>query len=73
MSKTQIKFLLLALTAIATLAFAYQMYSLFQAEQLWGHLPLGLTLSAWLFVLLLSEKRFSKHPNIASKIIDRKI
>ncbi|MEM9821949.1 MAG: hypothetical protein AAF985_12790, partial [Bacteroidota bacterium] len=62
MNHRKIKLFLGLLLAASTFGFAYWMLALFQEEQLWGHLPLGLSLSAWALVLVLWDKRFSEHP-----------
>lgn len=38
------------------------MVSLWQQEELWGHLPLFLFLAAWAFIVILTEGRYSKSP-----------
>jgi apolipoprotein N-acyltransferase len=38
------------------------MYALWQQEKLWGHLPLVLFVAAWLSLVLLRIKRYTRHP-----------
>ncbi|MCU0346436.1 MAG: apolipoprotein N-acyltransferase [Saprospiraceae bacterium] len=53
---------LLATTSIATLALGWNLYSLWQAETLWGHRPLFFFVLAWASIVLLFWKKYTHHP-----------
>lgn len=53
---------LLGLSALITAFTGWKMYALWQEESLWGHLPLLFFLSAWLTVVLLFWKKYTRHP-----------
>ena len=53
---------LIGLFSIIALFSGYKMYSLVQAEELWGHLPLFLFTSLWAIIVLSIGNRYSKHP-----------
>lgn len=53
---------LIGLFSIIALLSGYKMYSLVQAEELWGHLPLFLFTSLWAIIVLSIGNRYSKHP-----------
>ena len=53
---------LIGLFSIIALFSGYQMYSLVQAEELWGHLPLFFYASIWAIIILTIGNRYSKHP-----------
>ncbi|MBK8563895.1 MAG: hypothetical protein IPN76_11270 [Saprospiraceae bacterium] len=53
---------LLAGTSVATLALGWNMYSLWQAETLWGHRPLFFFVLAWASIVLLFWKKYTRHP-----------
>ncbi len=56
------RLILLAATSIATLAVGYNMYALWQQETLWGHRPLFFFVLAWVNIVLLFWKRYTRHP-----------
>ncbi|MBI1223896.1 MAG: apolipoprotein N-acyltransferase [Bacteroidetes bacterium] len=53
---------LLGITSLATLGIGYNMYSLWQAETLWGHRPLFFFVLAWVSIVLLFWKKYTRHP-----------
>lgn len=60
--KKSVRNILLAATALATIAVGINMYSLWQQETLWGHRPLFFFVLAWATVVLASWKRYNRHP-----------
>ncbi|MBK9012586.1 MAG: hypothetical protein IPM82_00005, partial [Saprospiraceae bacterium] len=60
--KNSLHLTLLAATSIATLAVGYNMYALWQQETLWGHRPLFFFALAWVSIVLLFWKRYTRHP-----------
>ncbi len=60
--KNSLRLGLLAITSLATIALGYNMYSLWQAETLWGHRPLFFFLAAWASIVLLFWKKYTCHP-----------
>jgi apolipoprotein N-acyltransferase len=62
MSKS-LKYILLAVSVFAALGIGYSMFALYQAEQEWSYLPLGLLLFGWAAKLLASERWFSRMPH----------
>ena len=60
--KKSLRLSLLALTSLATAVLGWRMYSLWQAEELWGHLPLYFFVSAWATLVLVFWKKYTRHP-----------
>ncbi|MBI5917326.1 MAG: apolipoprotein N-acyltransferase [Bacteroidetes bacterium] len=60
--KNSLRFSLLAITTVATAIFGWRMYSLWQQEILWGHLPLFFFVAAWVSFVLLFWKKYTRHP-----------
>ena len=58
----KLRFIALSLTSIITLGTAWYMFQLHQQEELWSYLPLALFLFGWLSIVLIFERKFSKHP-----------
>jgi len=60
--KNSIRLVLLTLTTLATALLGWRMYSLWQAEELWGHLPLYFFVAAWAVLVLVFWKKYTRHP-----------
>lgn len=61
MSKS-LRLSLSGIALLATAALGYRMFSLWQQEELWGHLPLYFFTLAWASVVLLFWKKYTRHP-----------
>lgn len=53
---------LLAITLLATIGLGWRMFTLWQNETLWGHLPLAFFLFAWASIVLFFWKKHTRHP-----------
>lgn len=60
--KNSLRLSLLTLTLLAAAGTGYYMFSLWQQEELWGHLPLFFFVSAWLSIILIFWKKYTRHP-----------
>lgn len=61
MSRT-LKISLLVISLSVILLLGYQLYSLNEAEKLWGYRPLFFLVALWTFIIALFEPKFTKHP-----------
>jgi apolipoprotein N-acyltransferase len=60
--KKSTRYLLLALSLATTFGLGGRMYWLWQEEQLWGHLPLFFFVAAWVSIVQLFWKKYTRHP-----------
>lgn len=60
--KNSTRLAILGLLMLVTAGTGWRMYSLWQSEELWGHLPLVFFMSAWLSIVLLFWKKYTRHP-----------
>ncbi len=60
--KKSLRLSLLALTSITTAVLGWRMFSLWQVEELWGHLPLFFFVTAWAAIILIFWKKYTRHP-----------
>ena len=60
--KNKVRFSLLALTITITVSLGYYMFSLWQQQELWGHLPLYFFVAAWASLVLVFWKKYTRHP-----------
>lgn len=60
--KKNLRLSLLSSTILATALLGWRMYSLWQQEELWGYLPLAFFLSAWVSIVLVFWKKYTRHP-----------
>jgi apolipoprotein N-acyltransferase len=60
--KKSVRYSLLALAALVTAFFGYRLFSLWQQETLWGHLPLYFFVSAWVTLVFIFWKKYTRRP-----------
>lgn len=58
----RLRYALFGATGLATLAIGWNMFSRYQAETLWGHRPLFFFVLAWVSIVLLFWKKYTRHP-----------